>query len=210
MSDELSRRSGRVELAAWDGNEPTVYSDLLETQGSCGTRRSHGAWRVVELFGDVGPFEAHLRWTAGEGAGQQVFVTVPRNTRLSVFARDLVIRAANLYGVSQHVGCMVSDGYAATHNYWEQRGTDVAQIGGGGGTTNFDVPPFGRVVHLEAQDPLTLANYTLGVIDGMSVIRAKWAGNDQPQGGMPLGGALKLEVTFPAGAVYRLVHALNL
>lgn len=209
MSDELSRRSGRVELAAWNGNDPTTYSDLLEAQ-SCGGRRSHGAWRVVELFGDGGPFEAHLRWTAGDGAGQQVYVTVPRNTRLSVFARDLVIQAANLYGAAQNVGCMVSDGYAATANYFEQRGTDAGQIGGGAGTTNFDVPPFGRVVHLEAQDPLTLANYTLGVIDGMNVLRAKWAGNDQPQSGMPLGGALKLEVNFPAGAVYRLVHALNL
>ena len=209
MSEELSRRSGRAELAAWDGNEPTIYSDLLEAQ-ACGGRRSHGAWRVVELFGDAGPFEAHLRWTAGDGAGQQVFVTVPRNTRLSVFARDLVIRAANLYGAVQGVGCMVSDGYAATLNYFEQRGTDAGLIGGGAGTTNFDVPPFGRVVHLEAQDPLTLGNYSLGVLDGMNVLRAKWAGNDQPQGGMPLGGALKLEVNFPAGAVYRLVHALNL
>ena len=210
MSEELSRRSGRAELAAWDGNEPTIYSDLLEAQ-ACGGRRSHGAWRVVELFGDGGPFEAHLRWTAGEGAGQHVFVTVPRNTRLSVFAHDLVIEAANLYGGVQNVGCMVSDGYAATLNYFEQRGSEVGGlVGGGAGSTTFEIPPFGRVVHLEAQDPLTLGNYSLGVLDGMNVLRAKWAGNDQPQGGMPLGGALKLEVNFPAGAVYRLVHALNL
>ncbi len=210
MSDELSRRSGRAELAAWNGTDPVTYSDLLEAQ-ACGARRSHGAWRVVELFGDAGPFEAHLRWTAGDGAGQQVAVTVSRNTRLSVFARDLVIEAANLYGSIQNVGCMVSDGYAATANTFEQRGSDAGGlIGGGAGVATFEVPAFGRVVHLEVQDPLTLGNYSLAVVDGLGVTRAKWAGNDQPEGGMPLGGALRLEVSYPAGAVFRLVHALNL
>lgn len=202
---ELTRRSNRVTLSAWGGS--TVdYVDLLRAESACDARGYTGAWRVIELFG-TGPFEVEISWTAGAGGGQTVFVTVPRSTRVCVYARDLVIRVANLLASEQTVSVMVSDGYADTENYFEQRGTGGVALA----TTAFSVPPFARRALLEVQDPALLATHFIAAADGAGVIRAKWPGNSQPGAGMPLGAASEVQVTAPGGAgPYRVVYTLNL
>lgn len=184
------------------------YVDLLRAESPCDARGYTGAWRVIELYGVSGPLEAEVSWTAGGGGGQTAFITIPRNTRVSVYARDITIRAANLLGTAQDVACMISDGYADTENYFEQRGTaGVAQPS----TVSFAVPPFARRALLEVQDPTALPNFAINVEDGMGVVRGKWAGNAQPATGMPLGAASKVNVNAPAGGLpFRVVYTLNL
>lgn len=201
-SSELSRRSNRATLAAWGGSA-VAYVDLLEADACDG--RTYGAWRVLELYAETGPFEVQLVWTAGSGAGQSAFVTVARNTRVSLFAKTLRVYAANLDATAQVVGVMVADGYCQAENFFEQRG-----MGADGGTDTFKVPPFSKRALLEAADPTTLATFAVAVRDGAAALRGKWVGNGQPGGGMPMGAAKTLEITRPGNVPYRLVHSLNL
>ena len=201
-SSELSRRSNRVTLAAWGGSTP-FYVDLLEADACDG--RTYGAWRVVELYAQSGPFEVSLEWTAGMGGGQSVLVTVARNTRVSLFAKTLRIRAANLDTTEQFVGVMIADGYGQAENFFEQRGT-----GADAGTDLYTVPSFSRRALLEVADPAQLASFAVAVKDGAATLRGKWPGNGQPGGGMPMGAAKTIEITRPGGVAYRLVHSLNL
>ena len=125
--------------------------------------------------------------------------------RICIFARSLRIRAANLSSSDNRVGVTVADGYGQTRNQWEHRATSPDQ----GVAQDVPIPPFARTVRLEIADPTQLPGSTIKVYDGEGTLRATVAGDAQPEGGVPVGGAGKVEVT--AGATdYRAVYTLSL
>lgn len=194
----LSTRSDTAELAAFSDAPQWVTVLDADAQAAC--------WRIVEAFSRDGqPFELEVSWSSGGGAGARARATVSRSTRLSVFARALRVRAANVSGSENRVGVTVADGFAATRNQWEHRGRT-----GAGGATEVGIPPFAGHLVLEAADPAQLPGLALLVYDGTGTLRAKVPGDAQPPSGVPLGGAARLEVSGAAEADFRVVFHLNL
>jgi hypothetical protein len=174
--------------------------DLLDTEARA------GAWRIVELFsGDGAPFEVELSWSSGSGAGASARLTVARAVRVSVFARALRVRAANLSTSENRVGVTVADGHAVTRNVLEvvgQLGENAAQA--------LDVPPFARGVYLELADANLLPGASVRVYDGQGTLRSTTAGDEQASTGVPLGGASKVEILAGSACAYRALFHLAL
>ncbi|RME26726.1 MAG: hypothetical protein D6798_06110 [Deltaproteobacteria bacterium] len=196
---ELTTRADQADLPAYDGTS-LKFQALLDGE-SC-----EDTWRIVEAFSrSGGPFELELAWSAGSGSGATAQVTVARAVRICIFARSLRIRAANLSSSDNRVGVTVADGYGQTRNQWEHRDTGPDQ----GVAQEVPIPPFARTVRLEIADPTQLPGSSIKVYDGEGTLRAAVAGDAQPEGGVPVGGAGKVEVT--AGATdYRVVYHLSL
>ena len=194
----LTTRSDSKALPALDGSP--AYQDLLDTEAR------QGAWRIVELSSrDSAPFEVDLRWSAGAGSGATVRVTVARACRISVFARTLRIRAANLSSTENRVGVTVADGFAATDNVYEVRGEleeNAAQA--------LAVPPFARSVRVELSDASLLSTAEVRILDGEGALRSATPLDKQPPDGVRLGGAGKVEVAAPSACAFRATYPLSL
>ena len=194
----LTTRSDSKALAALDGSP--AYQDLLDTEA----RR--GAWRIIELFSKTGaPFEVELAWSAGSGAGASVKLTVARAARVSVFARSLLVRAANLSSAENRVGVNVADGHAVTRNVLEVRGALVENA-----TKELPVPAFATGVRLELADASLLPAASVRISDGEGTLRSVTTGDEQPSSGVPLGSAGKVEVLATGATAYRAVFFLSL
>jgi len=194
----LTTRSDSKTLPALD--DSPVMQDLLDTEA----RR--GAWRIVELYSTTGaPFEVELAWSSGSGAGASARLTVARAARVSIFARSLLVRAANLSSAENRVGVNVADGHAVTRNVLEQRGSleDNAAV-------ELPVPAFATGVRLELADPSLLPTASVRIYDGEEVLRSSTAGDEQPSSGVPLGCAGKLEVQATSATAFRAVFFLSL
>jgi hypothetical protein len=195
---ELTTRSDQADLPA--------YVDALKLQSLLDAESTLDTWRIVEVFSRTGaPFEVELAWSAGSGSGAVAKVTVARSARICIFARSLRIRAGNLSSVVNRVGVTVADGYGQTRNQWEHRETSPDQ----GVVQEVPIPPFARTLRLEVADPTQLPGSTIKVFDGESTLRSTVAGATQPQSGVPVGGAGKVEVEAGATA-YRVVFTLAL
>lgn len=195
---ELTTRSDQADLPA--------YEDALKLQPLLSAESERDTWRIVEVFSRTGaPFEVELAWSAGSGSGAVAQVTVARSARICIFARSLRIRAGNLASDTNRVGVTVADGYGQTRNQWEHRATSPDQ----GVSQEVPIPPFARSVRLEVADPTQLPGSTIKVFDGEGTLRATVAGDTQPESGVPVGGAGKVEVEAGATA-YRAVFALAL
>ncbi len=195
---DLTTRSDFETLAAM--GEALELQDLLDTEARA------GAWRIVELFsGDGAPFQAELSWSSGSGAGAAARLTVARAARVAVFARALRVRVGNLSGSTNRVGVTVADGHAVTRNVLELRGQlaeNAAQA--------IPIPPFAQTVHLELSDAALLPGAQVRVYDGQGTLRSTTAGDAQPSGGVPIGGASKLEVLAAGASAYRVLFDLAL
>ncbi len=113
----LSQRSSQERLVATPAGKDPVVTDLLRAEACA------GAWRIVEAFSaSGGPFELLVAWSGGDGVGQEARLTVPRATRLAVYASSMTVRVANLVPVENRVGCSVADGYCVSANQYEVRG----------------------------------------------------------------------------------------
>ena len=194
----LTTRSDSKTLPALD-DSPAMH-DLLDTEA----RR--GAWRIVELYSGSGaPFEVELAWSSGSGAGASARLTVARATRVSVFARSLMVRAANLSSEENRVGVNVADGHAVTRNVLEQRGSLEENS-----ATELPVPAFATGVRLELADPSLLPAASVRIYDGEEVLRSSTTGDEQPSSGVPLGCTGKLEVLANSATAFRAVFFLSL
>ncbi len=202
---ELTTRADQADLPAYDGT--TLKFQALLDGESC-----EDTWRIIEAFSrSAAPFELELAWSAGSGSGAFAQVTVARSVRICIFARSLRIRAANLSSSDNRVGVTVADGYGQTRNQWEHRATGDQSVADPdqGVAQEVPIPPFARTVRLEIADPTRLPGSTIKVYDGEGTLRATVAGDAQPEGGVPVGGAGRVEVT--AGATdYRVVYTLSL
>ena len=181
--------------------EPSKLETLLDADAQL------AAWRVVEAFSKSGlPFELHVGWSSGGGAGEPAKVTVARATRICVFARGLRIRARNLADAVNRVGITVSDAWAPTENHWEDTGITK------GGVTEDDVPvpPFARTARLEVSNPAQLPDITVRVYDGRGVLRSATPGSNQPPSGIPVGGAGRIAVVSAEPVAWRVVFTLSL
>jgi hypothetical protein len=192
-----TRSDGKTLPAMGEAPKP---EDLLDTEA----RR--GAWRIVELFStDGAPFEVELSWSSGSGAGASARLTIARAGRVSVFARALRVRAANLSDAENRVGVTVADGQAATRNVLEVTGEL-----GENATQGLEVPAFAHSVTLELADHALLAGASLRVLDGQGTLRSTTAADEQSSGGVPIGGASKVEIQAAAACAYRAIFHLAL
>jgi len=197
LSPRLSRRSHQGTLPAFTG-VPSFVDTLVAEAGL-------GAWRIIEVMsGNAGPFELHLSWSSGDGAGQELRLTVARGTRLSLYAASLKIRAANLAPRDNRVTVTVSDGYCVSDNVYELR------LEGTGEVQTVDLPPFARAVRLDVASSEVLPACRLKLLDGSGVARAEVLGDAQPEGGLLLGGAGGLRVIVPSKVSFRLIFTLSL
>ncbi len=199
---DLSTRSDGRDLPAWSGELKML--SLLDADAAAAD------WRIVEVFSrsDL-PFELHLAWSAGSGAGAEARVTVARSARVCVYARGLRIRAGNLADAINRVGVTVADAYAVTENQWETTGELEQQVAA---IVPADVliPPFARRVRVEMADPTQLPTTTIKVYDGLAVLRSTVPGDQQPAEGVPVGGARTLEITAGEASAWRAVFTLSL
>ena len=194
----LTTRSDGKTLPAL-GESPKL-EDLLDTEAR------QGAWRIVELFSvDGAPFEVELQWSSGSGAGASVRLTLARAGRVSVFARALRVRAANLSSEDNRVGVTVADGQAVTRNVLERSGDLVENA-----VQQLSVPPFAQGLCLELADASLLSGAEIRVYDGQGTLRSTTVGDQQPSAGVPLGGAGKLEILAAGATAYRVLFLLSL
>lgn len=198
LRTDLTIRANTVELPALSGNP--VYRPLLSTEADA------AAWRLLDLFtSDGAPFEVMLAWSAGSGSGASAQLTVARASRVAVYARSLIVRVANLDGAVSRVGVTAADGFALSRNVFEFRGSSD-------GITPVDVPipAFAEGVRLDLADASLLAASRIQLFDGTGGQRADVPGDNQPAGGVPIGGAATLRVTTTAATLLRVVFTLSL
>ncbi|MCB9759105.1 MAG: hypothetical protein H6739_04635 [Alphaproteobacteria bacterium] len=195
---ELSRRSDSRSLAAFTGT--LALEHLLSGEAGAGT------WRLVELFSsDDRAFEARLSWTSGKGSGAKAWLTVSRSTRVCVWAKHLSVQVANLVTETNRVGVTIADGFAPTHNTWEERGSLSENS-----LEALTIPPFSQRVRLELANPTLLSATELRVRDGADILRAVVSAAEQGEHGIPTAGAHALTALAPADVAFRAVHHLAL
>lgn len=195
---DLTTRSDQLALPSTD--DAKRFRNILFAEAGDDT------WRLIELFSLAGePFEAELAWSAGQGVGAKALVTVSHSTRVSVYARSLRVRARNLATDGNQVGVTIADGHTPTHNQWEHHG-EV----GPDNPVIVVVPPFARSVRLDVANPKALTGSRLSFADGTGVVRATVLGKDQPDSGVPIGGAREVHLRSRADTAYRLLFHLSL
>ncbi|MCB9779736.1 MAG: hypothetical protein H6742_14320 [Alphaproteobacteria bacterium] len=200
----LSRRSHQEKLAPYIDGADLAFVDLLRGE-ACG-----GAWRIVEAYSaSGGPFELHAAWSGGEGAGQEAKITVPRATRFAVFAASLSLKAANLSGSENRVGCNVADGYCVSANQYEVRGVGI-QLAAELVSLPLTIPPFATHFRVDCADDAQLPGLAIKVYDGVGNVTVDLTGDKQPSPGVPLGAAGKVEVAAPADLRFRGVFLLSI
>lgn len=197
-ASELSTRSDQVELAAFGGGAPD-FGRVLHGEAA------QPAWRIVDVFSrSAKPFACLLEWSGGSGGGASARIVCARATRISVFARNLKVSAANLSGGTNQVQVNVADGYADTQNTWEERGT------GTGVPQNVPIPELAVRARLEIDDPGMGWATFIDIEDGLATLRSRVSWNEQPPDGVPLAGAGALKVTVSATDNWRVVFGLAL
>ena len=195
----LSTRSDSKELPPFDAASGPKPIELLVGEAE------RAVWRILELFSAGLPFEVELSWSAGSGAGASAMVTVARAARVSVFARSVRIVASNLCDKPNRVGVTVSDGFATTHNQWEHRADHVSTT-----PSRISIPPFAQTVRLDLADPALSPLATVRVLSGLGSVVAAYPVLQQPQPGIPVGGASALELALAADVAFRAVYHLSL
>ena len=196
----LSRRSHQEMLASHSDGAALSFVDLLRAE-ACG-----GAWRIVEAYSaSGGPFELHAAWSGGEGMGQEAKITVPRATRLSVYASSLSLKVANLSERPNRVGCNVADGYCVSGNQFEVRG-----VGAINAPPDLTIPPFATHLRVDCADRSHLSSLVVKVYDGVGVLQAEVLGDEQPNPGLPLGGAGRITLVAPDDLRFRGVFLLSI
>lgn len=198
-SRALSTRADTRTLSAWAGSD-LAWRRLLASEAPA------AAWRVMEAFSVSGrPFELWLRWSAGSGAGAECRVTVARSTRVGLFARSVIVDAANLSSQENKVGVTVADGAVHTRNHWEVRGQAQEAV-----ENDVELPAFADRLRLELADPALLAAAEIRFYDAQGVLRGVTLGDQQPSGGLPLGGADQVRLVVGATTAFRAVYGLHL
>lgn len=196
---DLGTRSDKLELPA--ATTPTLkYLSLLNTSAQEDT------WRIVEAFSTSSlPFALSIAWSAGTGVGATALITVCRSARVAIYARSILLRAANLSTDPNTVGATIADGFAQTHNQWEERGAAqnlTAAI--------VSIPPFTLRFRVDLADASLLPSTQIMVYDGQNTLCATVMGDAQPDGGIPIGGARRIEILTTADVEYRVVFTLSL
>ena len=200
-----------IELPAWDGSSELSFQRLLSGQSGC-RPGTGGRWRVIELVSTAGrPFEAHLSWTAGNGGNLKAKVTVARGTRIGLFARSVDVRVANLSSEDNKVTGIVADSssFVQTYNQYELRGlndTDNPY------SAELEIPPFASRLSVYTTDSVSdLANWYINVFDGQDTLRTFLSLDQQPDGGVEVGGAGRMALyTNGEVAAWRAVFTLSL
>lgn len=162
------------------------------------------SWRIIEALSTEGrPFELEVHWSASKVSGPWVKTTVSHATRLCVFAKGVTLYATNVSSKSNTVIVLVPDGFAQTANVWEHRATTTAST-----PLVIPIPPFAASfdLNLAQRDALPGANIT--IFDGQGKARAHFSAANQPPGGIPVGGAGKLEVTTTGAIDLRGIFTL--
>ncbi len=191
-------RSERKELPGSSTSSSQIM--LLDVQFG------QGEWRIVEAFSKEGkPLELEVRWSATTASGPWVKVTVAHATRLCVFAKSVTLYATNLSTDSNTVIAQVADGFTQTANVWEHRAkTD------GSSALHIPVPPFAVVFHLHLAERGALPAAIITVFDGAGTARARFSAANQPAGGIPVGGAGRIEITTEGSIDLRGIFTLLL
>jgi len=165
-----------------------------------------GAWRIVELSSNQSlPFRAYLEWAAGAGTGHKAQITVPGGTRICVFARHLQVEVSNLCDVAHTAVVTAADGFGNSQNQWEETST-----GEGATAISFFTPPFAQRVRLECADQAQLASCRIRVYDPTLTLRSEHTGLSQPDLGVPVGGARRVDVLVPNLLAFRLIYTLSI
>lgn len=192
---DLSVRADRATLAP---SSEAGWADVLQAEGET------DAWRIVELSSAHGrPFDVELRWSSANGSGSIAHVTVARAARVCMFARTVVVRVKNLAALPNAVGVTIADGYAETRNQLEVRGD--AQ---GEGPVAIRVPAFARTVWFEVADPED-REALIWTVDGEGKARGVTRLGEQPDNGVPVGGAGELWFWPARPQAFRAVFHLN-
>ena len=164
------------------------------------------AWRTVEVVSREGkPFELELKWSVVTASGSRAVVTAASAARVCVFARSIQVFVSNLSSDGHTVIGQVADGFTQSANVWEHRATVSAQT-----PVNIPIPPFAAVFFLHLGGHDTPPGTTITIFDGTGTARAQFSAANQPAGGIPLGGAGRIEVTTQSNMEVRGVFALSI
>ena len=201
---EFSQTSNHLTLDAWDGDSSTfAHKRLLSVSAM------RPSWRIVELVSrSKAPFEVSLSWGAGGASGASALLTVPRCTRIGLFARSLEIQVGNLSDAANTVLVAIADthSFVQTRNQHEYRGVIEDD-----GSTEVEIPPFASHVRLDCHDHTALPDMRLRLVDGQGTTRLYLPADQLPQDGLPVGGAHKVLSHVTAGTVlWRVVFLLSL
>jgi hypothetical protein len=179
----LATRSNSLTLVGWvSGQQEKSWQSLLNTEAPAED------WRLVELVGER-PFEVALAWSAGSGVGGNALVTVSRSARVCVVARTLQVRVSNLANGQNRVSIHVAQpsGCVTTANVYE-----LPVLIPASGSLEVALPPLAQRVVLELLDSELAKTTSLQLADGQAQARVVCAADEQPVGGLRVGGADQL------------------
>ncbi|MFT5680572.1 MAG: hypothetical protein ACI8RZ_001478 [Myxococcota bacterium] len=199
-----------LQLTAWDGTSDLTFQTLLSGQdGNC-ERESRGKWRIVELVSQSGqPFDAELKWTAGNGGNLKALVTVSRSTRVGLFCRSLDVRVANLDDATNTVSGVVAPArtFVQTRNQYEVRGSEGVH----NAPVEIVIPPFAERLNVYFTDYANLTSWAIAVTDAQGTLRSYTTADTIPDSGIYIGGAGKIEVYSGAQTgEWRAVFSLSI
>jgi len=199
-----------LSLASWNGTDDLDFQTLLTGQDGDCSRESRGKWRIVELVSQSGqPFDAELRWTAGNGGNLKALVTVSRATRVGLFCLSLNVRVANLDDAINVVSGVVAPArtFVQTRNQYEVRGSE----GEHAAPVEIPIPPFAERLHVYFTDYANLASWAIAVTDAQGTLRSYTTADTIPSTGITIGGAGKIEVYSGAQTgEWRAVFSLSI
>ena len=134
-------------------------------------------------------------------------ISVARAAMVCVYARSVAVDCANrsIDGNNRSI-VTVADGFDPTRNQYEVLGQGF--VVGHGPTFDVPIPPFANRARAEVASPVAASTAYLDLFDGSGQLRSRTFLPDQPDDGIALGGAGKLQLT--PGANWRVVFHLNL
>lgn len=205
---ELQNRSGSVALGlAPSATTPGDLKNIVTALQA--SMLAENTWRVVELWStDLNsPWEATVEWSGGALGPRKAFVVVHGATRLCCNASSVKVDARALSTtVNTNGNVAIADGYGEFRNQWVQRGVAPVE----GGAIEVATPPWAEFVRVEISDAAQYGAVVISMVDGGATIRANYLGNGQPQPGIPVGDAVKANITLPANVNYRVTWLLGL
>lgn len=192
----------------------TSEAKTLDALGSSGLLKislirgeaGQAAWRLVEAVSESKhPFELHLEWSSGNGGLRSAKLTASTACRVCVFARTVNVSAVNLTNKENRVAVAIADALLPTQNQYEYRGATVQLT-----DVDLEIPPFATHLHVELVDPTHLSDLTIRICDGTHTLCGVTVGDQQPDRGVPVGGACMIQLLSPHAEEFRAIYTLAL
>lgn len=195
----------KADLSATAPGAARVWTRITPTDRCRPAGDTRAKWQLLDLFSDSRlPFRAKITWTAGDEGGMEMFLDVPRHTRVAIAAYEITVYGANDSDAENKVHCTLSEvaGPFTSQNQWTVEGV------GNDGPQLVDIPPFAIGFRVDLEDFSAYSLTPIRLDDGYKQPRLRINADAQPAW-LPLGAARSLYVGPPTGKQFRTTFILS-